>query len=284
MKRRYTLEQIERWRDNVYRRTPRLAVTNKDKTIRFIDEVGFCFAFKSEQSELPCLWHAACGERYPEVPRHTHQDPFISFVWEMKDILPTERRAFYGKVLLRRPTFVSLEFLPYFYVLAGRNGGKDEYLQEFLKGRLSSLGKSLMEALLDSSPQDTHSLKIATSHFMKVDKLLFEKALTELQTKFFIAKSSEEHHPFSFSWAPMTDVFGKQIRKAARISAEAARARILERYFRNQMVASVQSIHRLFRWEKQDIFQSLGFLVNRGTITTDVVVEGDRRKLYCLVT
>ena len=81
MKLNFTWEEIERWRDKRHRRLPRLAVITKEDALSFIDEVGFCFAFKSENSELPCLWHAACGMRDPAMPKHTHHDPAISFVW-----------------------------------------------------------------------------------------------------------------------------------------------------------------------------------------------------------
>jgi hypothetical protein len=284
MKRRYSLEQIERWRDSVHCRTPRLAVATKAKALRFIEDVGFCFAFKAENSEAPCLWHAACGARSPELPRHTHHDPYISFVWEMKDVLPAERKAYYGKVLLRRPMFISLEYLPYFCVLANRTGEKDEYMKEFLQGRLSPLARAIMEALADTSPQDTRSLKIATSHFMRPDKADFEKAITHLQMKLLLVKSSEIQEPFAFLWAPISEVFGKQVRKSASISPETARARILERYFRNQLVASLRSIQRLFRWNKQDIYHTLGRLQRDGIIVTDVAVEGDAHVQYCLAT
>ena len=86
----YTSEQVEEWRDRVHRRTPGRAVGTKRQALAFIESVGFCFAFKAENSELPCLWHAAMGMRNPIMPLHTHHDPGIGFVWEMKDVLPAE--------------------------------------------------------------------------------------------------------------------------------------------------------------------------------------------------
>src|SRR5512139_576250 len=102
MKLCYTREQVERWRDRVHRRTPRLAVATPRQALSFINEVGFCFAFKSEHSELPCLLHATAGSREPVVSEHTHHDPTISFVWEMKEKLPAERKVYYGRLLKHR--------------------------------------------------------------------------------------------------------------------------------------------------------------------------------------
>jgi DNA-binding PadR family transcriptional regulator len=63
---------------------------------------------------------------------------------------------------------------------------------------------------------------------------------------------------------------------------ETARARILTRYFRNQLVSSVPTITRLFRWERQSIFHTLGRLVREGIIATGIRVEGKDHRYYCL--
>lgn len=283
MKLSYTIEEIESWRDKVHRRRPRLAVKTKKEALDFINSVGFCFAFKADNSELPCLWHAACGAREPVMPEHTHHDPYLSFVWEMKDILPSEGKIYYGKLLRKRPTMISLEYLPYFYVLSGRSGARDEFMKEFLRGELTSTAKEIMEALTDSSPQLTKGLKLATGSISKRDRAGFDKAITELQTKMFLVKVAEAHDPFSFVWAPLRGAFAAQVKKAKSISPEVARFRILERYFQNQLVGTVDSVHRLFRWSKQTIYHTLGQLVERGIVTTSIKVDGRDHKYYCLL-
>jgi hypothetical protein len=280
MKLTYTWEEIERWRDKVHRRRPSLAVTSKRQALQFIHDVGYCFAFKAENSELPCLWHAACGMRDPVMPEHTHHDPYISFVWEMKDVLPSEGKIYYGKLLKRRPTMVSLDYLPYFYVLSGRTGAKDEFRKEFLTGRLSPIARDIMEALKDSSPQVTRGLKLATGTFTKDERGSFDKAITELQSRMFIVKVAELADPFSFVWAPFTKAFAAQVRKARRISPETARQRLLERYFQNQFIGSVDTIQNLFRWGRQTIYQTLGKLVQSGVITPNVTIIGSDTRFY----
>jgi hypothetical protein len=218
--------------------------------------------------------------RDPVMPEHTHHDPYISFVWEMKDVLPAEGKIYYGKLLKRRPTMVSLEYLPYFYVLSGRTGAKDEFRKEFLTGRISALARDIMEALKDSSPQVTRGLKLATGTFTKEERGGFDKAITELQAKMFIVKVAEENDPFSFVWAPFTKAFAPQVRKARRIMPETARQKLLEQYFRNQFVGSVDSIHNLFRWGKQTIYQTLGKLVQDGVITPNVKIVGNDKRFY----
>lgn len=282
MKQILTLEQVERWRDKVHRRRPSLAVSSKKQALNFVNSVGFCFAFKAEHSELPCLWHATAGQRQPTVPAHTHIDPAISFVWEMKEVLPAERRLYYGRLLKHRPTMVSLEYLPYFYALSGRSGQKREYTREFTQGKLTRAAKEVMDALMDSPPQNTKGLKLATGLESRARRVEFDKALSELQEKMFVVKIAEEHGPFSFVWAPMTQVFPEEIRKARRISTDEARERILDRYFRNQYVASVAAIHRLFRWNKQEIFRALGQLMRKGIVGGNVRLDALPGNFYCL--
>ncbi len=283
MKHRFTREDIERWRDRVHRRQVRRAVRTKAQALKFVNDVGFCFAFKAENSELPCLWHAACGMRDPLMPQHSHHDPYLSFVWEMKDILPSERKLYYGKLLKRRPTMISLEYFPYFYVLSGRTGARKEYVQEHARGRLSTTAHAIMEALDDSSPQATQGLKLATGMIAKGERAEFDRAIAELQSKMFIVKVGEQHDPFTFIWAPIEACFRKEIRRARRITPERARRLILEQYFSNQLVSTVGEIVRLFRWPKQAVFQALGQLVRDGLITTDVTIEGEHRQVYCLI-
>jgi hypothetical protein len=283
MKLRYTWEEVERWRDRVHRRLPRLAVKSRSEALSFIQAVGYCFAFKADHSELPCLWHAVCGMRDPVLPRHTHHDPTISFVWEMKDRLPADRKIYYGKLLRHRPTMVSLEYLPFFYALSGRMGGKDEYVTEHRHGRISATARAIMEALEDSSPQVTKGLKLATGKHLSEHRTTFDKAIAELQTKMFIVKVDEEDDPFTFVWAPFTGRFPTQVRKARRVTAEDARYAIGKKYFENQLIGSATTVQRLFRWGKREIFRTIARLLDEGIVTPDVRVEGTHATHYCLI-
>ena len=282
MNRSYTKEEIEAWRDKVHRRTRKLAIRTKESALRFINRVGFCFAFKAEHSESPCLWHATVGERNPDFPIHSHHDPFVSFVWEMKNVLPAERRVYYGRLLKKRPTLVSLEYFPYFYVLAQRNGTADEYLHQFMNGKLSAPAKSIMDALSDSSPQVTKGLKLESGLHAKGDRKIFDRAIAELQSKMFIVKVAEHYDPFTFEWETVRRHFPKETKASRTVSVEHARIRILQKYFENQLVGTVRSIKGLFGWDKQEIFRTLGQLRNLGVITPDVIVEGKNENHYAL--
>jgi len=283
MKTQYTREEIERYRDRTHRRSPSRAVRSRASALRFIDDVGFCFAFKAENSELPCLWNAVCGQRDPVYPVHTHHDEAISFVWRIKDELPAERKIYYGKLLRSRPTMVSLEFLPAFFLLSGRRGRRTDYQEAVRKGTLLPVARDILEALADSSPQSTRGLKLATGNQSKSKRAAFDRAIAQLQAKMYIAKVAEEYEPFGFVWAPMERAFPVLARKIRSLTPEIARVRILERYFQTQLIATVDEIARLFHWDRQAIYATLGVLTQRGVVSNGIRVEGSQRKYYCLV-
>ncbi len=283
MKLTYTSEDVERWRDRVYRRRPRLAVSTKRQALKFIDDVGFCFAFKSDHSELPCLWHAASGQRAPVMPRHTHTDPFLSFVWKMKQVLPAEGKIYYGRVFRKRPTMISMEYFPAFYALSSRTGTSDDYLREFRKHELSETGKHIMDALRTSSPQVTRGLKLALGVPRGHGDRDFDKAMAELQSKFYIVKVAEHYDPFTFEWNTVDRTYAKQVRQALKIFPDKARERILTKYFENQLLSSVRAIQSLFGWKKQVIYETMGQLMKGGVIAGGAKLDGKDGKYYCLV-
>jgi len=278
-----TTEQIERWRDRVHRRTPVRAVGTKRQALKFINEVGFCFAFKSVNSELPCLWHAACGQRQPRFPRHSHSDPFLSFVWQMKQILPAEGSIYYGRIFKKRPTMISMEYFPSFYALSARTGRKEDYLEAHRTEGLSDTGRAIMDVLRSSSPQVTKGLKLALDVRTPSERREFDKAMSELQSKFYIVKIAEHYDPFTFEWDTVDRAYTREVRKARRIHPDVARKTILTKYFENQLVSTVRSIQSVLGWKKPIIYKSMGVLLKEGRITGGVTVDGRDGKYYSLV-
>lgn len=109
---RLSWEEIEQRRDRLYRRTREMRVTSVREALAFVNQVGFCFAFAAQHSELPCLGHAVCRERNPQMPEHIQHHWSIGLVWEAKDILAAEKKIYYGKTLRSRPTMISFEYFP----------------------------------------------------------------------------------------------------------------------------------------------------------------------------
>lgn len=280
MKLSFSQADVERWRDRTHRRTPKLAVTNERQALAFINSVGFCLASRTNGMELPNLWEAIAG---PDRTATGDKKYYLSYAWDIHSILPNHDSVYYGKIFRRRPTLVSREYLPYFYVLAERTGAKSEYLTEFSKGRLSPLAKQIMDVLMRRGSLSTRELRSALGYDTKRSVSAFERALDELQRKMFICRSVGSEQRFGAEWTPLVKRFATEVRKARKISVDQARCKLLEKYFRNQLVSSVESIRNVFGWSKKDIYHAIGWLIRQGIITTCSTFDGKKGTWYCLI-
>ncbi|HSQ74811.1 MAG TPA: hypothetical protein VLT13_04605 [Bacteroidota bacterium] len=264
----------------MHRRSPRVPVDTKRRALTCIDRVGFCLVFRAEEDELSSLWQAVHGSRAEDIPRAQFEKRASAFLWEMKQALPAEGLVYYGKLLLRRPTMISLEFLPYFYALSGRTGDQDEHVRAALRGELSSMGRRIMDVFRRRSRLSTRQIRQMLQKSGPVGSGSFALAMNELQSKMYIAKGDEDRRPYSFTWVPVRILFAAQVRKARHISAEQARRVILEQHFRNQGVCALPGIRKVFRWSRQEVYQALGDLLRRGIISSEGRVDGVSGHVY----
>jgi hypothetical protein len=247
----------------VHRRSPRRSITNKRQAVRFVNEVGFCFVHRTGNLDMPCFGDALRNA-------------------EDGSTFPDERDAFHGKLLLRRPMLVSLEYLPYFMSLIDRAEAATRATSG--KGSLTPTAHLIVEHLRKKSPLSTRDLRRRITMSTGVGNGAFNLALTELQTRMLVASLAGRQSPLSGLWAPARKYYRGQAQKAHRISVEEARRALLERHFRNQLVLTLADIRHLFRWERQEVFQTLGELIRRGIVTPEVQVEGIADRTYCLLT
>ena len=156
----FSMDDVERWRDRTHRRTPKLAVTNERQALAFINSVGFCLASKANGLEMPNLWEAIAG---PERNGIDDKRYYLSYAWDIHNILPNHDSVYYGKLFRRRPSLVSREYFPYFYALAERTGTPAEYVSEFNRGRLSQTAKQIMDLLMRRSSLTTREISTLLS-------------------------------------------------------------------------------------------------------------------------
>lgn len=276
-----TWEEIEALRDRTFFRRRQQQLRDLDDAENFVKTVGFCFAFKAKNSELPCMWHAAAGERNPDYPIHIQQDPHIGLVWNAKDALAAERKVYYGKALKKRPTFISLDYFPAFYRLSGPQHGAEDYAAEYMRGQLSNEAKRIMEALMQQSPMVTADLKMASRLAHPDNRPAFDKAMAELQAKLYIVKIGEFYDPFTFLWDMVERRFAEEIVRSQALTFSSARKSILQQYFKLLYVSNSILIGRLFGWETDEIDEALSSLYEQGTIQP-VEIKGEKRAFWAV--
>ena len=273
-------EVIEKWRDEVQRRDGRLAVHTRRQAMNFIRKVGFCYLFRATSPEIPSLWHAVHGVR-PDHAEGIERDPErSSFLWELKASLPASREVFVGKLILQRPTVVSLEFIPHFVAVSGRTGERDDYVRESLRGTLSPLARRIMDLFRRRAHLTSAKIRELLGRSGSSSRASIEQALGELQGKMYIGRGGDAHAPDAAGWSPVHVLFPKEVRQSRSITPEHARSVILERHFRNVLVTTLAEIRHTFRWNRQEIYQALGDLHRKGIAGNEEPREGREGNAY----
>src|SRR5678816_1227039 len=112
-------EEIEAYRDRLWRRDPECRVEDVHGAERFIEDVGFCETLTDSRRPGPSLYVAVCGRRDAHMPRNVQKDPESRLAWSIKDDVMRRGKCFYGKLLRGRSTFIAPRLLPFFNALWG---------------------------------------------------------------------------------------------------------------------------------------------------------------------
>lgn len=275
-------ELVEQYRDRVGRRSPGAAVRTRRQVMNFINRVGFCHLFRTTAQDIPSLWHAVHGVRDGEGARRDEAWHRASgFLWELRSTLVESEDICLGKFILQKPTLISREFLPYFFAVSGRTGERDEYVREAARGALSPVARRVMELFRRRTVLSSDRIREALRRSGIYGSAPAGAALLELQCKMYLARAPGGEGPGGhLAWSPVRVLFPREVRASRQIGEEHARRVILERHFRNQYIASVAGIRHVFRWSRQEIFQTLGDLLRRGMIAGNVRQEDSMAPTY----
>jgi hypothetical protein len=245
-----TPQQVEQWRDVRYHRRPHLRLRSSQQALEFVDQVGFCFLFPMGKVEMPSLWEAICGEMRP-LPV-AHDDVELGYAWNWKDELPSRGLLYYGKLLFKKPTLVSLDLLPHFYALSENYGDVEDYLLEYQDGKLSEEAKRVYEALLQHGALPTSHLRRRAGLDGKGNAPRFDRAIRELQLGLKIVKtgiSDANAWGYCYVYDVMLRRWPALARRASAISSQEAMRVLLLTYLRNVGVATVADVGRIFGWD-----------------------------------
>ena len=265
-----TQEWVEAQRARRYRRTPALRIETVQEAQAFVDEMGFCHFWPIKDIEMPNLFHAIAG-RVRAVP-NAHNDPDLSKCWGWKDSSLGKKWWYYGKVLRKRATMISMAVLPYFYACSENYGELDDYLQEYRAGTMTAEAKAIYEALLKHGALDTLRLRREARLNAESAKSRFERALVELQVGFKVmpigvADAGAWHYAFVYEilqrHLPEIPSLARPIRRAA------ARRFLVQRYVDNTIAIEPAMIRKVFYhldWTKTELNRAIDALLKEGTI------------------
>ena len=244
-------------------------IRTKIEALRFIRTVGFCYAFTPGPGRIPSLF---------EVLGTRSEDVRWSWVWDWKEALPAEKQVFYGRILARKPTFISIALLPFFFALTGNVGEPDDHARLYEEGRLSALARRVHEIVAGRGPLTTRQIRAAVEPERRGSSPRLLRALAELQQLFLVARVGEVgDNPgnYAYVWDLFTRWLPDVVARASTISHRAAAAAVLEQYVRIGGAPRPQEAAALFGWPPLVLDTAIAGLRNRGVLG---IVRGPHAK------
>jgi len=272
-----TSDEIARQRDFKYHRTQERQLQSVEEAQAFVNEVGFCHFWPIKGAELPNLFHAIAGRTRP-VPME-HDDADISKCWGWKDDSLDKKWWYYGKLLRRRATLVSLDILPHFYALSENFGDIRDYLAEYEDGRMTAEAKAIYEAILENGPLDTVRLRREARMSAESAKSRFDRALVELQVGLKLLPIGVAHTGawnYAFTYELFQRWFPEVPEQARAIKRSEARRVLVQRYIDNVVATDRKMVAKVFhvlKWTSRELDRTIATLLERRTVT-EMEIEG----------
>jgi hypothetical protein len=282
------IQPLDSFRRRTFRLDHDLKLKNQQDAIDFVNERGFVFFWPIKGIRYPSLWSAVAGDR---PVADAHDDPG-HVTWGWKDSLLGKRAWYYGKILRKKATMISLEIAPFFYALSENYGAPEEdYLTQYEQGRMTQEAKALYEALLDHSPLDTVVLRKAIHMTSPDSDSRFERALADLQADFKImpvAVTDSGAWKYAFAYDIVPRHLPHLPEAAQKISEREARRKLAELYFLSNGAGRTQDLVMLFsrlpvsHWKTSEVEATLTSLCQSGFLVSDVDIETESGKWFVL--
>jgi hypothetical protein len=228
-------------------------------------------------SGIPNLFHAIAGRVRP-VPVE-HDDADIGKCWGWKDESLDKKWWYYGKLLRRRATLVSLDVLPYFCALSENYGDIRDYLTEYEDGRMTAEAKAVYEAILENGPLDTVRLRREARMSAESAKSRFDRALVELQVGLKVLPIGVAHTG-AWNYAFICELFQRWFpevpEQAQAIKRSEARRVLVLRYIDNVVATDRKMIAKVFhvlKWTPKELDRTITALLEQRTVT-EMKIEG----------
>src|SRR5687767_1371848 len=197
-------EEIEVYRDRMWRRDPEYRVDDVYTAERFIEDVGFCEALTDARRPGPSLYVAVCGRRDAHMPRNVQKDPESRLAWSIKDEVMRRGRCFYAKVIKGRSTFITPHLLPFFNALWG-------VPLRLEKEVLSADAQVILKIMRDEWEMATRDLREESG--IK-ERARFDRAMVQLQKTLKIIPSDVLYEPtFTYIWSIPEARFPDQLKE-----------------------------------------------------------------------
>jgi hypothetical protein len=220
-------------------------VRNAEGLVTMVDAFGFCFAFTLRTGDAPipaCFDHLSTNS----------EDRKWGWMWDWKDDLPEGKRLYYGKLLIRKPTFVSMKMLPTFYATFGRAGEADDHLEDVRAGRLSDIARRVIDYLAQRGETQTKRMRADLGITSQEGRSDYAKAVEELQRLMYVARVKavgEGRVDYNYTYDLFVRRYPEIVKSAERISSSDAMTALLSRLLDLAGGVTPKQASRLFDWD-----------------------------------
>ena len=259
------LKRLQSHRARTFNLPPSKPLSTPAQALRFVEARGFVYFWPIKGIDLPSLWTAVAGDR-PVADEH--DDPG-HVTWGWKDGALDKKIWYYGKILRRKATMISLAAAPYFYALSENYGSPEEdYLIAYQEGRLTQSAKQIYETLLERGALNTIDLR-RLAKLANAKESEFNKGLEQLQSDFKILPigvSEAGAWRYSHIYELTPRHFPDLPKQARAIGESQARTKLLELYLASVGAAQLRDVTKLFGWTKDFTERTVNKLVEKGEL------------------
>jgi hypothetical protein len=220
-------------------------VRNAGQLVQLIDALGFAFAFTLRTGDAPipaCFDHLSTNDT----------DRKWSWMWGWKDELPEEKKLYYGVLLSRKPTFVSMKLLPTFYATFGRAGEADDHEADVRAGRLSDVARRIIEFLAQNGETQTKRMRAELGITSKEGRATYGKAIDDIQRLMYVARVravGEFREDYNYTYDLFVRRYPEAVKAAERLSSAEATAALVARTCELAGAVTEKQLARLFDWD-----------------------------------
>ncbi len=212
-------EEIEAYRDRMWRREPELRVENALEAERLVERLGFCAGLTDVRRPGPSLYIAVCGRRDAHMPRNVQKDPEASLAWVLKDELMRRGRVYYAKLARGRATFIAPRLVPHFNALWGVARRRE-------REALSADAVAVLKVMRREWEMATADLRKESGI---TERARFTRALDQLQKMMKVVPGEVLYEPwFTYIWTLAEGRFRQEL--SAKVSRQDALREVARAY------------------------------------------------------
>ena len=221
-------------------------VKDDKQLVALVDRLGFCFAFTGESSyPVPAMF-----DHLDTRSEHKKWD----LMWPWKDELPEAKKLYYGKLLVKKPTFVSMKMLPLFYATFGRAGETDDHVDDVRAGRLSDLARRVVEYLAHRGETQKKRMRADLGIESKEGRGDLERAIEDLQRLMYVARVKavgERSDDYNYTYDLFVRRYPETVKAAERYTSADASTAVLRRLLELAGGVTQKQVARLFDWDDE---------------------------------